>query len=109
MLRQDFFQENPKFRNVPLTLAQVVEELALGALTIDLECQIKRSARGYHPKVAVEHDQRLGDGIHDGLRQSSDVLNPQKGLNVGHDVGSFDLTPARKSNSRRALERKLSK
>jgi hypothetical protein len=27
------------------------------------------------------------------LRQSTYILNSQEGLNVGHDVGSFDLTP----------------
>jgi hypothetical protein len=92
VLGQDFFQESLELCDIPLTLAQVVQQPPLGALTIDPERQIKGSARGYDAEMAIEHDQRLGDGIHDGLRQRAYVLNSQKGLDVGHDRGSFELT-----------------
>jgi hypothetical protein len=67
-------------------------------LAIDLECQIKGSARGYDPEITVEHDERFGDRIHDGLRQNTYVLNAQEGLNVGH-MWLLDLT-RRKGNPR---------
>ena len=80
----------------------------MGVLTIDPEGQIEGSARGHDPKIAIEHDQGLGDRIHDGLRQNAHVPNAQEGLNIGHDVGSFYLTPPGKKDPRRACERKLS-
>jgi hypothetical protein len=52
--------------------------------------------------MAIEHDQRLSDGIHDGLRQRANVLNPQESLDVGHNHGSFELTHRRANLDARA-------
>jgi hypothetical protein len=108
MLRQDLFQQHPQLGDVPLILVQLVDEPALGALAIEPECPVEGPAGGHDAKIAVEHDHRLGDRIHDGQRQDARVLDAQEGLNVGHDgirhggVGdqnaghdmcSFDLTP----------------
>ena len=37
VLRDDLFQESSKGGNVPLTIAQRIEELALGLLTVHAE------------------------------------------------------------------------
>ena len=95
VLGKHLFQERLELRDVPLAFAQVVQEPPLGVLTIDLELEVKGPARRYDAELAVEHDQRLIDGIHDGLRQSAHVLNSEEGLNVGHSFSSSDLTPPR--------------
>jgi hypothetical protein len=68
---------------------------------------MERSARGYAAEMAIEYDERLSDGIHDGLRQVAYILNSQEGLDVGYNLDAFDLTSP-EEHSRRAHERGLS-
>lgn len=69
LLGYDFFQQQSKPWNVPLAIAQLVEQPALGVLGADLENRIERAARGDHAQILVEHqnglvhrvDNRLGE------------------------------------------------
>jgi len=75
MLGYDFFQKQPKLWNVPLTVAQFVEEPALGVPGCDLEERIKRAARGYHAQRLVKHQDGLADGVDNGLGERARVFD----------------------------------
>src|SRR5580693_1626068 len=68
MLRHDTFEEKPQLRDVPLTVAQRVERPPYRIGLRDLESQIERPARGEHAQVLIENEERLVNGVHDGLR-----------------------------------------
>ena len=75
LLGYDFFQEQPKLWNVPLSVAQLVKTPALGVLRADLEDRIERAAGGYHAQVLVEHQNRLADGIDNGLGERTRIFD----------------------------------
>jgi hypothetical protein len=41
LLRKDFSKQQAQLWNIPLTVSQVVQELAKGIVRLDFECQIK--------------------------------------------------------------------
>jgi hypothetical protein len=90
MLRNDFFQEQSKPRNVPLTIAQSVKQPALGAGLRDLECQIERATRREHPQVLVEHEKRLADGVDDRLGEDAGIFVFDERPIVLHDAPRCD-------------------
>jgi hypothetical protein len=67
MLGDDFFQQQSELGNIPLAVAQLVKQPALGLLGADLEGRIKRAARGYHAQVFVERQNWFADGVDNGL------------------------------------------
>src|ERR1043166_2003488 len=73
MLGYDFFQQQSKRWNVPLTVAQFVEQPALGVPGCHLEERIKRAARGYHAQRLVENQDGLADGVDNGLGERTRV------------------------------------
>src|ERR1043166_3773087 len=75
MLGYDFFQQQSKLWDVPLAVAQFVEEPALGVLGRYLEERIKRAARGYHAQRLVEHQDGLADGVDNGLGERARVCD----------------------------------
>ena len=72
---ENFSQQHAKLRNIPLTVSQVIQELALGMVGLDLEFQIERLARSNDTKILIENDQRLSNRIHDGVRKYPSVLD----------------------------------
>ena len=63
----DLLEQHAKLRNVPLAIAQCVEQPALGILGADLETGIEGPARSDHAKSFVEHQHRLADGVDDAM------------------------------------------
>jgi hypothetical protein len=55
VLRDDLFQQSSKRGDVPLTIAQGIQQLALDLLTVHAERQVKRTAGGDNPQISVEH------------------------------------------------------
>ena len=72
--RKDLLQQHPQARDVPLAVAQVVEEPALRLGGRDQESLIERPVRGPHSQVGVENQQGLADGLHDALGVIESVL-----------------------------------
>jgi len=68
-LGYDLFQEQARLRNVPLTIAQRVKQLAFGSFGSNLECPIERAVCGDHAQVLVEHQDRFTNRIYDRLRK----------------------------------------
>ena len=83
MLGKDRLQQDPQCRDIPLTVAKVVEHAATGVFGIDAKGFVERAAGGHHPQVGVEHQQGLVDGVDDGLRQGLGVSDRQE--RVEHD------------------------
>src|ERR1700730_4180800 len=63
LLRKDFSQQHAKLRNIPLTVSQVIQKLALGMVGFDFECQIEGLARSDNTKVLIENNERFSDGV----------------------------------------------
>lgn len=63
--RQHFQEEPPKFGPIPLAGANLEQGSADRFLAPDLKFFIEGAARVQHAKMAVEHEQRLGNGIDD--------------------------------------------
>jgi hypothetical protein len=82
LLGDDRLQQEAQGRDVPLAVAQAVEQPPLGLARIDLEGLVERSARGQHVEARVQDDQRLVDRVHDGLGQRLGAL--ESGNDGGH-------------------------
>ena len=67
LLGEDFFKERPESGDVPLPVAQLIDEPAFGLLGGDAEGLVEGAARGVHPEVGIEDEERLADGIDDAL------------------------------------------
>jgi hypothetical protein len=63
-----------------LTVAQVVDALPDGLVTIDFERLKKGTARILDAEALIQHEQRIGNGIDDTLRLN--VTNAQKPVKV---------------------------
>ena len=86
MLRHDFFQQQPKPGNVPLTVPQCVKQPALGVGPADLERQIERAACSEHAQVLAEHQKRFPDGVDDRLSERAGVVIFDERMMVPHGV-----------------------
>src|ERR1700737_4411695 len=67
LLRKDFSQQHAKLRNIPLTVSQVIQKLALGMVGFDFECQIEGLARSNNTKILIENNERFSDGVQDSV------------------------------------------
>ena len=67
VLGKDVLQELPQGGDVPLPLADLVEQPAFRLGRIHLEDLIERTARRDDPQLAVQHHQRLADRGNDAL------------------------------------------
>ena len=83
VLRQDFFQQHPELRDVPLAVAQRVDWTALNVLPVDLERQIERAARGDDLQVLIEDQERRADRIHDRLCERASIIDVHERLAIG--------------------------
>jgi hypothetical protein len=72
-LGNDLLQEHMKLGNVPLSGTQGVKKPSLGLFGADVEGGIKGSARGDHPEILVEHEDRLANRIDDGACQGAGI------------------------------------
>src|ERR1700722_13286930 len=75
LLWNDFSKQQTKPRNIPLTVPEVIQELALGIVGTNFEGQIERSARGHDPKILIEHDKRFSNRVDDRARKFPGVLD----------------------------------
>ena len=67
VLGNDLFQEHAELRDVPLAVAQRIEQPTLGVLGADLEGQIERAAGGDHAQLLVEDENGLVDRVDNAL------------------------------------------
>ena len=67
VVQQDIFKEVPQLGDVPLPVAEVVDEVPDGLLGGDPEGIVKAVVGGENLQVGIEHDQRFADGFHDVL------------------------------------------
>ena len=64
-----WLEQDPKRRDVPLTVAQSVERTALGLRRIDLEDFVEGPACLEHAQIGIEYQKRFGDRVDDRLRE----------------------------------------
>ena len=75
ILANDRFEQRPQAGNLPLALAQLVDQPVLGILRIDAKSLIKRTVRPLHAHLGIEHDQRLTHRVHDCLSEIARLLD----------------------------------
>jgi hypothetical protein len=83
MLRNDFLEESAKRRNVPLTVVEVVEQLASCVLLIRSKHLGKGTARRDHAEIPVEHDEGIPHGVDDRAGEGMPILEMAQHV-VGH-------------------------
>src|ERR1700687_2723956 len=74
VLRQNFRHQVSQSRDVPLAVAQVVQEVALCFLLRDVKRLVEGTVRHPHPQLAVENQERLSQGRDDVVRVSECLL-----------------------------------
>jgi hypothetical protein len=67
LLRQDFFQQHPQRGDVPLAVAQRVQQPALRILRVGAEGVVERAAGGDDAQVLIQDKEWLAHGVDDGL------------------------------------------
>ena len=68
LLGQDFFKQAAEAGDIPLAVAQVVDQLALSVVTRDLEGPIKGAVGRPDSQLSVENQQRLPHRLDNVLR-----------------------------------------
>src|ERR1700688_3337206 len=63
----NFFKKGAQDRNIPLAVAQLVNQTVLGFFERDLKSLVEGAVRGSHAQGGVENQKRLPDRIHDVL------------------------------------------
>jgi hypothetical protein len=75
LLRKDFSQQQAQLWNIPLTVSQVIQELAKGIVRFDFECQIEGLACGNDTKILIENNEGFSDRVHDSVSKFPSVLD----------------------------------
>src|ERR1700731_3936352 len=75
LLGKDFSKQHTKFRNIPLTVSEVIQKFALRVVGIDFERQIEGSARGNDTKLLIEHNERFSNRIDNSVRKCPSILD----------------------------------
>src|SRR3989337_2604272 len=75
MILGDRFQDCTQLGDIPLTVVNLVNQMPPDSLTGELEYLIESPARGDDAQVVVEHQQRVTNGIDDGVRECGSVWN----------------------------------
>ena len=57
----------PKFRDVPLAVAEIVDQLAYGGFGVHTESFVEGPVGRHDAQVGIEHQQRFLNGFDDGL------------------------------------------
>src|SRR5580658_10291044 len=94
LLGNNFFQQDAKLRNVPLSIAQRVKKSAIGILGADLESRIEGAARSDHAQVLVEYKNGLAHSVDNALSECPRISD---GGELFPEVGSVHKAPARYS------------
>ena len=74
-LRDDVLEQCPQVGDVPLAVAQFVDQAVLGFFGGDVKCLIEGAVSALHTQRGVEDQQRLAHRVHDVLRIRLDVFN----------------------------------
>src|SRR5204862_900863 len=82
-LWNDVFQQRAQSGNVPLTVAELVDQSVLGFIRRDMKGLVKGTVRGVNAETAVEDQQRLANGVHDILGVGFDLFDQQWIVNRG--------------------------
>ena len=105
-VRQDFLQQRPQARNVPLAVAQVVDEAAFRFLLLGVERLVEGPVRRLDAEALVEDDERLSQGRDDVLGVGEGVLHvlllPPAFGDVSehqHDPGDFAFVVANRGGT----------
>lgn len=69
-LRKDLFQKGPQGRNIPLAVAQIVDQVPRRFFRPDLEPLVERVVSRLHPQVGIQHDHGFPHGVHDALGEA---------------------------------------
>jgi hypothetical protein len=64
-VRNDAFEQGAKRGNVPLAVAEIVDEASLGLAAAGAKRLVERPVRGPDDQVLVEDDQGAGNGLDD--------------------------------------------
>ena len=80
VVRQDVLQELAQGGDVPVAVAQVIEQAALSLGGRDLEHRVERAVRGLHAQAGIEDQQRLADRVDEAL-----------GIGLGRAGGLFGV------------------
>ncbi len=76
VLGDDGLHQHAQRRDIPLPVAQAVEQGADGLFGVDCEGLVERAAGGQHPELGVQNDEGLVDGVHDRLGERLGVFDP---------------------------------
>src|SRR6185437_2015040 len=69
LILSDCLQQFAKLWDIPLTIFDLIEQLAANILPGELEGLIKRAARGHDALIRIEHQKRVAHGINDRVRE----------------------------------------
>lgn len=83
LLGNDRLQQQTKCGNVPLTVAEGVEQRALRLRGVDFKRLVEGAAGRQHAELLVEDEKRLGDRIDYRLRKRLRILDIRDGLKHG--------------------------
>src|SRR6185312_417421 len=84
MLWNDLLEQLAQRRDVPLAAAQLVEQAAFDLVGRHFEGEIERPARGDDAHLAVEHDERLADGVDDRMLQLAPAIGAVERIVICH-------------------------
>ena len=63
VLRDDALEQFPQGRNIPLSVAEIVDQAALGLGLLHLEQTIEGPIGGRHAKVLIQHHERAAHRV----------------------------------------------
>ena len=69
VLWRDVLQQQPKFGNIPLAIAQPIYRTTLNVLTIHPERLMESAVSSDNAQVLIENQERIADRIYDRLRE----------------------------------------
>ena len=83
VLRDNLFQKQPEFRDVPKTVFQIVDFMPLRRRSRHFERSIEGAARNNDSQILIEHEERFADRVHDRFGQQECLFAILKSITIG--------------------------
>ena len=84
VLRQDLREQLAQARDVPLAVAELVDQAPLGLRAIDLKRVVEGAVGGQHPQILAQDEERLADRVDDALAQDPSFVSVRQGGGFCH-------------------------
>src|SRR4029077_6648040 len=87
VLWSDVLQQQPKFGDIPLAVAQPIYRPTLNVLTVHPERLIESAVCGDNTQILIKNQERIADRIHERLRERGRLIEVDKRLAVRRRQG----------------------